>query len=89
MFSPERYHKKCMLALDSKPEPKGQKFSRGSKVKVVDSYWPEYIGRVATVMYTHAHAFDSDSVENYSLMFDDGCEVSWFIAEGLEEVKNA
>ena len=63
------------------PEPEGQKFPNGSRVRVckMNSYMAHFPGECnATVRYTYAHAYGGDDVKRYCLDIDDYGEVSWY-----------
>ena len=68
--------------VENNKEPKGQKFPRGSRVRIVDdlgghmSHFPS--GCDATVMYTYAHAYGGNDVTRYCLSLDGIGEVSWY-----------
>jgi len=68
--------------VSTTPQPKLQKFSNGSRVKISDvlgehmSHFES--GVEAEVQYTYAHAYGGGDVESYSLKFDDGSTSSWY-----------
>ena len=61
----------------TEPEPDGQKFGCGSRVKIAHG---GHIGagKEATVNYVHAHAYGGTDVKAYSLDVDGVGHVSWF-----------
>ena len=73
------------------PEPAGQKFKCGQRVKIADDLG-EYMdhfksGIEAVVDHTYAHAFGGDDVKRYSLMFDDGSSSAWYEEHQLTAVR--
>jgi hypothetical protein len=71
-----------MDKVASTPEPQGQKFPNGSRVRIADDLgesMSHFQGGVnATVCYTHAHAYGGDAVEEYCLDIDNYGRVSWY-----------
>ena len=76
------YYEKGMQRVKDTPEPEGQKFPCGSRVRIADNlgramrYFPSSAN--ATVQYVYAHAFGGDNVTSYSLDIDGHGKVSWF-----------
>jgi len=64
------------------PEPAGQKFPCGSRVRIADdlgrgmSHFES--GLDATVAHTYAHAFGGDNVTSYCLDLDGHGTCSWY-----------
>lgn len=64
------------------PEPQGQKFPDGSRVRIADdlgegmSHFQSGVN--AIVCYTYAHAYGGDDVKSYCLDIDDYGRVSWY-----------
>jgi len=64
------------------PEPIGQKYPIGTRV-MIDNKMPDSMshfpkGKLATVMYTYAHAYWGNDVKSYCLDVDDIGSVSWY-----------
>jgi len=84
------YIANCLERMESQPEPEGQKFPRGTRVRIADdlgetmSHFPS--GLNATVKYTSAHAFGSKHIDSYCLDIDDYGEVSWYYEHQLTEI---
>ncbi len=77
------HYKLGLERVATTPYPEGQKFAPGSRVRITDDlgYSMEHFpgaGKLATVKYTHAHAYRSTSVKSYCLDIDDYGEVSWY-----------
>jgi len=79
----------------NKPEPEGQKFPIGSRVKIADvlgsmmSHFPS--GVEATVLYTYAHAypsFDSSATNQYALEVDVCGFCAWFYEHQLTLIED-
>lgn len=81
-----------MHRVKTTPAPKGQKFPVGCRVKIADDlgefmkHFPA--GNMATVEFTHAHAFDSSDTDSYSLDIDGIGSVAWYKEDQLTEIKN-
>ena len=58
--------------VETTPEPEGQKFPNGSRVRVGQGECN------ATVRYTYAHAYGGGDVKSYCLDIDGYGEVSWY-----------
>lgn len=70
-----------MSRVATDPEPNGQKFPVGSRVKIKDlgpgmSNFPS--GLLATVNYTYAHAYGGSDVTSYSLDVDGIGSIAWY-----------
>ena len=65
-----------MKRIASMPEPKGQKFPIGSRVRIAG-------GLLATVKHTYAHAFGGEEVSLYSLDVDGRGIRGWYDEERL------
>ena len=93
----QAYHAACMKRMESLPEPEGQKFPRGTRVRIANdlgSMMDHFPGKGcnATVMYTHTHAFNARNypagVKSYCLDIDDYGEVSWYEEHQLTEIQD-
>ena len=77
-----------LLGIKNTPEPKGQKFHVGARVKIADNLGPSMphfpSGKIATVLYTYAHAYGGDDVKSYCLYINGVGLVSWYFEEQLE-----
>lgn len=79
-----------LVKVKTTPEPKGQKFHIGARVKIADdlgssmSHFPS--GKLATVEYTYAHAYGGEDVKSYSLIVDGIGSVAWYHEAQLENV---
>ena len=84
------YYEKGMQRVKDTPEPEGQKFPCGSRVRIADnlgqsmSHFPSSAN--ATVRYVYAHAFGGDDVTSYCLEVDGYGEVSWFHESHLKSI---
>lgn len=69
------------------PEPKGQKFPCGSRVKIAKNLGSSMShfesDKCATVRYTYAHAYGGNNVKSYCLDIDGIGEVSWYYESQL------
>ena len=90
----EKYYNSCMEAMKNKPEPDGQKFPIGCRVRIADDLGPEmshfFSGVNATVEYTCAHAFDNGSPNahmKYSLNIAGVGSVSWYREDQLTPIE--
>lgn len=81
----EAYQQAAMSRVQSEPEPEGQKFPVGSRVRIADDlgrsmyHFPS--GVDATVMYTYAHAYGThqpDDAKTYSLDVDGRGSHAWY-----------
>lgn len=74
--------------VKSTPAPKGQKFPVGARVKIADDLGPSMShfpsGKMATVLYTYAHAYWGDDVTSYCLDVDGVGSVAWYHELQLE-----
>ncbi len=74
----------------STPNPEGQKFPAGSRVRIEDdlgrsmSHFPS--GTDATVEYTHAHAYGGSDVKLYSLLIDGRGSCAWYHEHQLKAI---
>ncbi len=70
------------VRVKTTPEPKGQKFPCGSRVRIckdLGSMMSHFkADRDATVKYTYAHAFRGDNIKSYWLDIDDHGECGWY-----------
>lgn len=71
------------------PEPKGQKFANGSKVRIADDLGESMShfqsGVDAIVEYTYDHAYGGGDVESYSLLID-GNSSAWYEEHQLTQI---
>ena len=72
------------------PDPDGQKFPRGSRVRIADDLGVSMShfksGVDATVEYVHAHAYGGSDVKSYSLNIDDCGSVAWYYESQLSAI---
>ena len=85
------FHAKGLHRVKTIPEPSGQKFPVGSRVRIADKL-PCYkshfhSGVCATVEYTYAHAYGGDNIKSYSLDIDGIGSVSWYDEGELTEIQ--
>lgn len=84
-------HARGLARVQSKDVPKGQKFQPGTTVHIADdlgrsmSHFPS--GYMATVLYTHAHAYGGDDTKSYCLDVEGIGEVSWYYENQLTEIQ--
>ena len=84
------YYEKGMQRVKDTPEPEGQKFPCGSRVRIADNlgqsmrHFPSSAN--ATVRHVYAHAFGGDNVTSYCLDIDGYGEVSWFHESQLKSI---
>jgi hypothetical protein len=75
-------HEEGLRHVQDSPAPEGQKFPVGARVRIADDLGPSMShfpkGRLATVKYTHAHAFGGDDVASYCLDVDGCGSTSWY-----------
>lgn len=70
----QRVHARGMGKVATTPEPKGQKFPNGSRVRIADdlgdgmSHFTSGVN--ATVVHTYAHAYGGRDVKSYCLNVD-------------------
>ena len=81
-------HAEGVNIVATTPEPKGQKFPVGSRVKIADDLGPAMrhfsgAGKLATVEYTYGHAFSGGDVQQYSLDVDGIGSVAWYYESQL------
>lgn len=92
MISVSDYYQQALNRVKKTPEPKGQKFPIGTRVRIADdlgssmSHFPK--GVAATVMYTYGHAYDDDDVKNYCLDIDGIGKTSWYYEHQLTAIDN-
>jgi hypothetical protein len=64
------------------PEPVGQKFKCGQRVRIADDLGKSMShfksGVNATVQYTYAHAYGGSDIDSYSLDVDGRGECAWY-----------
>lgn len=69
-------------SVKTTPDPKGQKFPTGSRVRIANDLGKSMSdftsGVNATVEYTYAHAYGGDNVKSYSLLIDGLGSTSWY-----------
>lgn len=85
----QSYTASCMERMKSRPEPVGQKFPVGTRVKIADDLGKSmghFPSGDATVKYTFAHAFGGNDVTSYCLDIDGIGEVSWYYEHQLTEI---
>lgn len=76
-----------MQRVANDPPPAGQKYAPGARVRIADDlglamrHFPK--GRMATVLYTYAHAFGGDDVTSYCLDVDGVGKTSWYKEDQL------
>lgn len=79
-----------MRRVATTPEPKGQKFPCGSRVRIADDLGEcmrhFQSGVEATVHHTYAHAFGGDDVKSYSLILEGRGMVAWYSEEQLTAI---
>ena len=76
--------------VSSEPDPKGQKFPSGSRVRIADDLG-SCMGHFecsanATVNYTYAHAYGGSNVKSYSLTIDDYGSSAWYYEHQLTAI---
>lgn len=74
------------LRVKTTPEPEGQKFPIGSRVRIGEMpvSMSHFRGNCdATVLYTYAHAYGGDDVRSYCLDVDGEGSVSWYSEDQL------
>lgn len=82
-----------MNRVATTPEPEGQKFPVGSRVKISSNLGSSMAhfsgaGEIATVEYTYAHAFGGDNVSSYSLNIDGRGSSAWYRESQLAAYKD-
>jgi len=85
------YTANCLARMGNKPEPEGQKFPIGTRVRIADDLGKSMshfrgAGRNATVEHTYAHAFGGDDVKSYFLDVDDVGSNGWYHEHQLTEI---
>jgi hypothetical protein len=80
-----------MMMVASTPEPGGQKFPNGSRVRIADDLGDAMghfqSGVNATIGYTYAHAYGGTDVKSYCLYIDDGGEAAWYYEHQLTAIE--
>jgi hypothetical protein len=82
------YYQTGLERVANTPEPEGQKFPIGSRVKIFCDGGQKNkpgVGEFATVEYVYAHAYGGDDVKKYALNID-GNRWSWYDESQLERV---
>ena len=78
----ENIYRQGLLNVKNNPEPDGQKFPVGSRVRIASDLgsWMRHFpaGKDATVGYTHAHAYGGNDIKSYSLIVDGHGSVAWY-----------
>jgi hypothetical protein len=84
------YYQRARQRVKDTPPPEGQKFKPGTRVKIAKNLGPHMshfpCDKMATVLYTYAHAYQSDderSLKQYCLDIDGIGEVSWYEEDQL------
>ena len=93
----ERYAAACgiyersLIRIAEEPEPKGQKFPVGCRVRIADDLGRQKrhfkSGCNATVNHTYAHAYGGSNIDDYCLDIDDHCQVAWYQEHELTKIK--
>ena len=88
-------YQQALRRVAETPPPAGQKFAPGARVKIADNLGPHMshfpAGKLATVQYTYAHAYESTdtrSLQQYSLDIDGIGGVAWYDECQLIEAPN-
>ena len=80
----------CLKRMESKPEPEGQKFPIGTRVRIADDLGPTMShfpsGVNATVQYVYAHAYGGSDVRSYCLNIDGRGSSAWYYERQLTEI---
>jgi len=79
----QSYYQLGLQRVSSMPEPNGQKFPNGSRVKIADDLGASMLhfsgrGKLATVKYVYAHAYGGSDVTSYCLDIDGQGSSSWY-----------
>lgn len=81
------YYELGLKRVRETPEPIGQKFPCGSKVRIADDLGPCMShfksGVEAIVEYVYAHAFGGTDIKSYSLKIN-GYSYAWYYEHQLE-----
>tara|TARA_Y100000310_G_scaffold214597_1_gene215488 strand:+ start:154 stop:447 length:294 start_codon:yes stop_codon:yes gene_type:complete len=79
-----------MQRVRDTPEPEGQKFPCGSRVRIADDLgqsMSHFVSGVdATVVHTYAHAFGGKDVKSYCLDVDGYGETAWYYEHQLTAI---
>lgn len=87
------YYEEGLERVRTTPEPVGQKYHRGARVRIADDlgqcmrFFPS--GCLATVEHTYAHAFGGDDVKSYSLIVDGHGSTAWYNEDQISEAPHA
>lgn len=88
---PSTFYQKSMDRVKNTPEPKKQKFPRGSRVMIAKNLGPSMShfpsGIEATVNHTYAHAYGGEDVKSYCLNVDGVGSVSWYDEDQLAAIE--
>lgn len=83
-------HEAGMLRLKTEPEPEGQKFKVGSRVRIADDLGESMShfssGVDATVDHTYAHAYGGSDVKSYALDIDGKGFSAWYKENQLTQI---
>ncbi len=86
-YNSQTLYERGLKQVRDTPEPKGQKFPAGARVKIADDLGETMVGfvsgKMATVEYTYAHAFGGDDVKSYSLNIDGVGSSAWYYEHQL------
>lgn len=92
------YREAGLRRVANEPEPPGQKFAVGTRVKIADDLGPTMqhftAGGLATVCYTYAHAYPGANIrtdrwapeKSYCLDIDGEGRSSWYYEHQLEGI---
>lgn len=80
------FYERGLDRVRSTPEPEGQKFPCGSRVKITEGRGALTGGREGAVLYTYAHAYGGSDVKSYSLDVDGYGAISWYDESQLTQV---
>lgn len=84
----QRIYAEGLRRVATLPMPEGQKFAPGTRVRIADDLGEHMrhfhgAGKLATVEYTHAHAYGGKSVDSYSLNVDGIGSNAWYYESQL------
>jgi hypothetical protein len=84
------FHSAGMERVKTTPEPKGQKFPNGSRVRIADDLGQSMShferGVEATVEFVYDHAFGGGDVKSYSLNVDGHGSIAWYYEHQLTAI---